>query len=143
MGLVDSVPGHSPQLWRRVVRNRAELELKIRELLDINQQALGVTCTQPTAQGCFAEVIRAAHAKTGQRAVILVDEYDKPILDNLTRPELASQIRDDLRDLYSVIKDKDAAIKFSFLTGVSKFSKVSIFSGLNNLNDMTVDAPYA
>jgi len=75
--------------------------------------------------------------------VVLVDEYDKPILDNLTRPEAARAIRDGLRDLYSVIKDSDAHIRFAFLTGVSKFSKVSLFSGLNNLKDITVDARYS
>ncbi|MFA7608131.1 MAG: AAA family ATPase, partial [Rhodocyclaceae bacterium] len=79
----------------------------------------------------------------GQRVVVLVDEYDKPILDNLTHPELARQMREGLRDLYSVIKDADAHIKFAMLTGVSKFSKVSLFSGLNNLNDITVEAAYS
>jgi hypothetical protein len=75
--------------------------------------------------------------------VVLVDEYDKPILDNITEPETARQMRDGLRNLYSVIKDSDAHIRFAFLTGVSKFSKVSLFSGLNNLKDITVDARYS
>ncbi len=79
----------------------------------------------------------------GQRVVVLVDEYDKPILDNLTDPEMARDLRDGLRNLYSVIKDNEAHIRFAFLTGVSKFSKVSIFSGLNNLKDITVDARYS
>ncbi len=72
-----------------------------------------------------------------------MDEYDKPILDNLTAPDIAREMRDGLRNLYSVIKDADAHIRFAFLTGVSKFSKVSLFSGLNNLNDITVDARYS
>jgi len=126
-----------------LVGDRAELEAKIREQLDINQEALGLRCAQPTAQGCLAELIREAHAASGERVVVLVDEYDKPILDNLTQPELARAMRDGLRNLYSVIKDSDAHIRFAFLTGVSKFSKVSLFSGLNNLNDITVDAPYS
>jgi len=126
-----------------VMQDKGELDLKIRELLDINQQALGMTCTQPTAPGCFAELIRTAQAKFGQRVVILVDEYDKPILDNLTRPEVAKELRDGLRNLYSVIKDNDAYVKFAFLTGVSKFSKVSLFSGLNNLEDITVNSVYS
>jgi hypothetical protein len=75
--------------------------------------------------------------------VVLVDEYDKPILDNLTCPDIARQMRDGLRDLYSVIKDADAHIRFAMLTGVSKFSKVSLFSGLNNLKDITVDKRYS
>jgi hypothetical protein len=60
-----------------VLRNRAELDDKVRELMDINQQALGITCVQ-TDRACFAELIRQAHAKTGQRVVVLVDEYDQP-----------------------------------------------------------------
>ena len=75
--------------------------------------------------------------------VILVDEYDKPILDNITNAKVAAMMRDGLRDLYSVIKDSDAHIKFAFLTGVSKFSIVSLFSGLNNLHDITLSADYA
>lgn len=126
-----------------VVQSLEDLERKIREQLHINQAALGLSCTEPGIEGCFAELIRQAHAATGQRVVVLVDEYDKPILDNLTRPDTARIVRDGLRNLYSVIKDSDAHIRFAFLTGVSKFSKVSLFSGLNNLNDITVDASYS
>ncbi len=122
-----------------VLKSRPELEQKIRELLDINQAALGIRCQQPTISGCFGELIRNAHAATGERVVVLVDEYDKPILDNLTAPDIAREMREGLRNLYSVIKDSDAHLRFAFLTGVSKFSKVSLFSGLNNLNDITVD----
>ena len=64
-------------------------------------------------------------------------------LDNLTSPELAREMRDGLRNLYSVIKGQDARIKFAMLTGVSKFSKVNIFSGLNNLWDITLNAEYS
>ena len=71
--------------------------------------------------------------------MVLIDEYDKLILDNLTKPEIAREIREELKNLYSVIKDSDEYLKFAFLTGVSKFSKVSIFSGLNNLIDITLD----
>ncbi|QFY88811.1 ATP-binding protein [Magnetovirga frankeli] len=126
-----------------LMRDRAQLEAKFRELLDINQARLGISCRQPTAPGCFAELIQSAEQKYGQRVVILVDEYDKPIVDNLTQPELAREMRDGLRNFYSVIKDNDAQIKFAFITGVSKFSKVSIFSGLNNLEDITLNVGYS
>ena len=119
------------------------MERKIREQLHVNQVALGLHCTQPSVDGCLAEMIRLAHVATGQRVVVLVDEYDKPILDNLTRPDVARELRDGLRNLYSVIKDSDAHIRFAFLTGVSKFSKVSLFSGLNNLRDITVSRAYS
>jgi hypothetical protein len=88
-------------------------------------------------------LIRGACEQTGQRVVVLVDEYDKPILDNLTDRETALAMREGLRNLYSVIKDADAHLHLVFLTGVSKFSKVSLFSGLNNLNDITLDADYS
>ncbi len=127
-----------------VVRNRVELDQRILALLRSNRTALGLTCSDPTdAAGCFNELIVNAHAATGERVVVLVDEYDKPILDNLTAPDIAREIRDGLRNLYSVIKDSDAHVRFAFLTGVSKFSKVSLFSGLNNLNDITVDVRYS
>lgn len=126
-----------------VLETRAALDERIHELLDENQQRLGVRCTHTSISGCFGELIRAAAEKYGRRAVVLVDEYDKPILDNLHRPEVATQMRDGLRNFYSVIKDSDAFLQFAFLTGVSKFSKVSIFSGLNNLTDITLSATYA
>ncbi|MEF3168918.1 MAG: ATP-binding protein, partial [Deltaproteobacteria bacterium] len=84
-----------------------------------------------------------AAQKHGRRAVVLVDEYDKPILDNLTNPEVARAMREGLRNLYSVLKGQDAFLRFVFLTGVSKFSKVSIFSGLNNLLDITLLPEFA
>ena len=127
-----------------VVESRAELDRRIRDLLHHNQRALGLTCRDPAdVVGCFRELIEQAHAASGQRVVVLVDEYDKPILDNLTDPEMARTMRDGLRNLYSVIKDNEAHIRFAFLTGVSKFSKVSIFSGLNNLIDLTIDPAYS
>ncbi len=91
----------------------------------------------------FRQIIEALHEHTGQRVVILVDEYDKPILDALETPELARASRDYLRGLYSAIKFSDAHVKFTLLTGVSKFSKVSLFSGLNNLLDITLEPAYS
>ena len=127
-----------------VVRNREELDRRIVDLLYQNQKTLGVTCRDPgDIPGCFGELIRESAAKHGQRTVVLVDEYDKPILDNITDPEQAIEIREGLKNLYSVIKDSDAHIRFSFLTGVSKFSKVSLFSGLNNLRDITLSPHFA
>ena len=75
--------------------------------------------------------------------VVLVDEYDKPILDALDAPEIARANRDDLRGLYGTIKDCDAHVELTFITGVSRFSKVSLFSGLNNLTDLTLNPRYS
>ena len=88
-------------------------------------------------------LIRALHAASGERVVVLVDEYDKPILDHLHQPERALELREGLRNLYSVLKSQDARLRFVLLTGVSKFSKVSLFSGLNNLKDITLDERFA
>ena len=84
----------------------------------------------------FQELIEALHERTGQRTVVLVDEYDKPILDALGDRELALANRDFLRDLYGTIKDCDRHLRFVFLTGVTKLA--GLFSGLNNLRDITL-----
>lgn len=126
------------------IERREQLEQRIFDLLRINREKLGLECPDHLdIPGCLGELIRAASSKYGQHAVILVDEYDKPILDNLTNPDLARVMREGLRNLYSAIKDNDAHIRFAFLTGVSRFSKVNIFSGLNNLNDITLDKDYS
>ena len=91
----------------------------------------------------FKDIIDAAYCKTGQKVVILIDEYEKPIIDNIDNPELMEQFRRELQGFYSVIKGKDNAIRFAFLTGVTKLGKMSIFSGLNNLNDISMNARYA
>jgi len=125
------------------LHSRAALDLRVREMLREQQTRLGVQCINTSIAGMFSELVRLTCAKFGQRVVVLVDEYDKPILDNITDPAIAREMRDGLRDLYSVVKGEDAHIKFAMLTGVSKFSKVSLFSGLNNLLDITLDAHYS
>jgi hypothetical protein len=79
----------------------------------------------------------------GQPAVVLVDEYDKPMNDQIDHPERATELRDGLKNLYSVLKGRDTLLRFVLLTGVSKFSQVSLFSGLNNLQDITLRASYS
>ena len=95
-----------------------------------------------TPSARFKEVIDAAYAKTGNQVVILIDEYDKPIVDNLGDETLSDAFRKQLQGFYSVMKAKDAYIKFGFLTGVTKIGKLSVFSGLNNLKDISMDARY-
>ncbi len=89
----------------------------------------------------FFELIEKVSRKY-EKVVLLIDEYDKPILDNIDDREKARKIREVLKRFYQVIKPADPYLKFVFLTGVSKFSKVSLFSGLNNLNDITLDAEF-
>lgn len=126
-----------------VIHSREALDQHIRELLDAETKRLGVTLENTTIAGRFRELIQQAHSTIGQRVVVLVDEYDKPILDNILDADLARELRDGLKNLYSVIKDADPHLHFVILTGVSKFSKVSLFSGLNNLNDITLDIAFA
>ena len=90
----------------------------------------------------FEQIIQDAHARYGQRVVLLIDEYDKPMLDNIDNMELAQQMRKQLRGFYSIIKAVDEHLRFVMLTGVSKFAKVSIFSGLNNLKDISLNPDY-
>ena len=110
--------------------------------LDGIERGSGVASPYATSPERFGQILEALHERTGRRVAVLVDEYDKPILDALDVPEVARANRDYLRGLYAVVKDCDAHVRFSFFTGVSKFSKVSLFSGLNNLTDITLDPRY-
>ena len=121
-----------------------ELLARVTEQLADLETESGVPASEgASAPGRFARLLAALHRKTGARVVVLVDEYDKPILDAMEAPELANANRDDLRGLYGTLKDYDAHVEMSFITGVSRFSKVSLFSDLNNLTDITLDPRYA
>ena len=91
----------------------------------------------------FMGIIRRAYEKTGKRVVILVDEYDKPLLQAIDNPVLQDRYRNILRGFYAVLKTMDQYIQFSLLTGITKFSKISIFSDLNNLRDISRNRYYA
>ena len=120
-----------------------QLALNFQEQLAAAERRAEVATDYDTAPGRFASLLEALHRKAGRPVAVLVDEYDKPILDALDEPDVARANRDFLRSVYAVIKDCDAHIRFSFLTGVSKFSKVSLFSGLNNLKDITLNPRYS
>ncbi|WP_018711140.1 ATP-binding protein [Phocaeicola barnesiae] len=91
----------------------------------------------------FMYVIKRACEKTGHKVVILIDEYDKPILQTISKPELQTEYRNTLKAFYGALKSCDGYIRFAMLTGVTKFSKVSVFSDLNNLMDISMDRRYA
>ncbi len=90
----------------------------------------------------FASIIRRACEKTGQRVVVLVDEYDKPLLQSIGNKALQTELRNALKPFYGVLKTMDECIKFALLTGVTKFGKVSVFSDLNNLRDISMLPAY-
>ena len=124
-------------------RESGQVEARLTEQLAAVERRAGLAADYATIPGRFGELLEALHRTTGQPVAVLVDEYDKPILDALEAPEVARANRDFLRGVYAVIKDCDAHVRFAFLAGVSKFSKVSLFSGLNNLKDITLDPRYA
>ena len=111
--------------------------------LDAVERETGVVSRYASAPDRLGHMLEALHRQAGRPVAVLVDEYDKPILDALDVPEVACANRDYLRGLYATIKDRDAHVRFTFVTGVSRFSKVSLFSGLNNLTDITLDPDYS
>lgn len=91
----------------------------------------------------YNQYFKAALKALPDKAVILIDEYDKPILNNITDPAKANKVKEILKGFYTIIKGSDAYVRFAFLTGVTKFAKISVFSGLNNLTDLTMKEAYA
>ncbi len=127
----------------RVVAKLADLARLLHEQLEEHERKFLLPARYETNNGRFADLIIRLHQQTCQRVVVLVDACDRPILDRLDDPISAREIREELNNICCVIKDQDADIRFAMLTGVSKFSKVSLFSGHNNLNDITLDPEWS
>ncbi|MEE4358197.1 MAG: AAA family ATPase [Desulfococcaceae bacterium] len=125
------------------------LKKSLQRTLEKISESYGVVCDAPLLKQRFKELILSLHEKSGMPVVILIDEYDKPLIDHLGKGreamETAKANRDILKHFLGVIKDGDVAavLRFVFITGVSKFSRVSIFSELNNLEDLTMSESYA
>ena len=121
-----------------------ELESMLADNLRYSAEYLGLELSQHgEVSRLFKELLQKAHRHFDRKVVLLIDEYDKPMIDNIGELELAQQMRKQLHGFYSIIKAADEHLRFVLLTGVSKFSKVSIFSGLNNLKDISLDPQYA
>jgi len=118
------------------------LEDRANVLLEQNQKRLGIECKNKKQNSCLEELIQKAYEKYNQQVVILIDEYDKPILNTIENLPQAKINREFIKGMYEVLKENERYIKFGFLTGVSKFSKASIFSGLNMLQDISLEAKY-
>ena len=118
-------------------RNEDELINFIVYQLDKTAQLNGITLKQTQYDIKFDELLTKLSGIN--KVVILIDEYDKPIIDNIENKELAVELREILKGFYTIIKACDEYIRFVFLTGVSKFSKAGVFSGLNNLKDISMD----
>lgn len=126
-----------------VLKNRVDLDAALHQKLHEHETHFGLPAQFPDARSRLADLLLRVHQHTGQTAVVLIDEYDKPILDNITDSAVALDMREGLKDIYSVLKDADEHLRFVFITGVSKFSKVSLFSGLNHLEDITLTPRYS
>ncbi len=125
-----------------VIENKKILLKTIESILKEYSEEEGIELKEELFNKRFFELIKALFKKYQQKVVVLIDEYDKPILDKIEDKEEAIKIREVLKNFYSVLKDADPYLKFVFITGVSKFSKVSLFSGLNNLQDITLHPEY-
>lgn len=126
-----------------IVDSPEELVKRLDRLLTQWETEYSTKGTQGSPGERLLELIPQIAEKTCTQVVILIDEYDKPILDNINNPVLAAQLQDILKGFYAAIKPLDQYLRFVFLTGVSKFAKTGIFSGLNNLLDITIDTRYS
>lgn len=114
----------------------------LNDQLTIYEKMYDSVAVDKSPEGRLRQLIRAAKQKTGRNVVVLVDEYDKPILQAIGNEELQTDFRNALKAFYGVLKSADGDLRFAMLTGVTKFSKVSVFSDLNNLNDISMDDRY-
>ena len=119
------------------------VQARLNSFLSYYEKIYAVRNTEDVLSFRFANLIEGAFRKTGKNVVILIDEYEKPIIDNIDDLELSEKLRLELQGFYSVLKGKDEFIRFAFLTGVTKLGKMSIFSGLNNIEDISMSPDYS
>ena len=121
---------------------RESLDSILNFTLEKWEQQYGTAPSETTFALRFRGLIERAYKQTGQRVVILIDEYDKPMLQAIGNEGLQKEFRNTMKAFYSVLKTMDGCIQFAFLTGVTKFGKVSVFSDLNNLDDISMRNQY-
>ena len=119
------------------------LEFKLANILSDYEEQLEIQNPPTRVNLRFENIIKATARKTGKKVVILIDEYDSPLTTAIDKPELHERFRDELRGFYSVLKLSETYIRFCMLTGVTRYGRVSVFSGLNNLEDITFDDDFA
>ena len=125
------------------VPNASELERKLKLLLEQYQGIYGELSTEVTPGDIFRGLINRAYIQTGRQVVVVIDEYDAPLLDVLDKPEMLSEYRRVMQEFFQTLKASEAMIRFCFITGITKFSQLSIFSTLNNLNNISMLPQFA
>ena len=122
---------------------KEQLDQYLLYILKENEDRFGVDYDSPAPNVRLLNLIRTVTAKTGKQAVVLIDEYDAPLLDVAHEKEKLDVLRNTMRNFYSPLKDCEPLLRFVFLTGITKFSQLSIFSELNNIKNVSMDEPYA
>ena len=122
---------------------KEQLDRYLLYILKENEDGFGVDCDSPDPNVRLLNLIKTVTAKTGKQAVVLIDEYDAPLLDVAHEKEKLDVLRNTMRNFYSPLKDCEPLLRFVFLTGITKFSQLSIFSELNNITNVSMDEPYA
>ncbi len=122
---------------------KEQLDRYLLFILKENEDRFGVDCDSPDPNVRLLNLIKTVTVKTGKQAVVLIDEYDAPLLDVAHEKERLDVLRNTMRNFYSPLKDCEPLLRFVFLTGITKFSQLSIFSELNNITNVSMDEPYA
>ena len=122
---------------------KEQLDRYLLYILKENEDRFGVDCDSPDPNIRLLNLIKTVTAQTGKQAVVLIDEYDAPLLDVAHEMEKLDVLRNTMRNFYSPLKDCEPLLRFVFLTGITKFSQLSIFSELNNIKNVSMDEPYA
>ena len=122
---------------------KEQLERFLLFILKENEDRFGVDCDSPDPNVRLLNLIKTVTAKTGKQAVVLIDEYDAPLLDVAHEKEKLDVLRNTMRNFYSPLKGNESMLRFVFMTGITKFSQLSIFSELNNITNVSMDEPYA
>ena len=118
------------------------LAVKLNQYLNDSAKLYGLKLTDRDPAIRFSQLINNIYESTGHQVVVLIDEYDKPVIDNIDNEELRERNRDTLRGFYSVLKSADRYLKMVFMTGVTKFGQMNVFSGLNNIRDISLKTTY-
>ncbi len=120
-----------------------QLERYLLYSLEENEKRFGVVCDSPDPNVRLLNLIKTVHQQTSKQVVVLIDEYDAPLLDVAHEKEKLEVLRNVMRNFYSPLKDCEPMLRFVFMTGITKFSQLSIFSELNNITNVSMDEPYA